>query len=53
MYLRNEKCKLHTHRRAAMSNGTVKAIRMMGYVDIIIGLGLVLGGVVLFRKNAT
>jgi hypothetical protein len=32
--------------------GTVAAIRMMGYTDIIIGLGMVLGGYVLFRKSA-
>ena len=32
--------------------GTVSAIRMMGYADIIIGLGMVLGGYVLFRKSA-
>ncbi len=32
--------------------GTVKAIRMMGYTDIVIGLGMVIGGFVLFRKNA-
>jgi hypothetical protein len=33
--------------------GTVKAIKMMGYVDIAIGLGLVLGGLVLFNKKAS
>jgi hypothetical protein len=32
--------------------GTVKAIRMIGIAEIAIGLGLVLGGFVLLRKNA-
>jgi hypothetical protein len=31
--------------------GTVKAVNMMGYTDIAIGLGLALGGFVLFRKS--
>jgi hypothetical protein len=38
----------------AKSNmGTVKAVRTMGIVDIVVGLGLVLGGFVLLRKNAS
>ena len=37
----------------AKSNmGTVKAVRTNGIVDIVVGLGLVLGGFVLLRKNA-
>ncbi len=32
--------------------GTVKAIQTMAYVDIIVGLGLVLSGIVLFRKSS-
>jgi len=32
--------------------GTVKAIRMMGYVDIGIGLGLLLAGLALFARRA-
>jgi hypothetical protein len=32
--------------------GTVKAIRMMGYVDIGIGLALALGGLALFARRA-
>jgi hypothetical protein len=32
--------------------GTVSAVRTMGYVDIVIGLGMVLGGIVMFRKSA-
>ncbi|MFA5309096.1 MAG: hypothetical protein WC370_06375 [Dehalococcoidales bacterium] len=32
--------------------GTVKAIRIMGIADIIIGAGLVLGGFVMLRKSA-
>jgi hypothetical protein len=37
---------------AKANYGTVKVVRMMGIVDIAIGLGLVLGGFVLLRKNA-
>jgi hypothetical protein len=32
--------------------GVVKAIRMMGYVDIAVGLGLVLGGIALFARKS-
>jgi hypothetical protein len=33
--------------------GTVKAVRTNGIVDIVLGLGLVLGGFVLLRKNSS
>jgi len=33
--------------------GTVKAVRVNGIVDILVGLGLVLGGFVLLRKTAS
>ena len=33
--------------------GTVKAIRMMGWVDIAVGLGLVLTGLALFMKKTS
>jgi hypothetical protein len=32
--------------------GTVKAVRMMGYTNIALGLGLALAGFVLYRKSA-
>jgi hypothetical protein len=32
--------------------GTVKAVRMMGYTNIAIGLGLAFAGFVLYRKSA-
>lgn len=32
--------------------GTVKAVRMNGIVDIIVGMGLVLTGIALFKKNS-
>jgi hypothetical protein len=32
--------------------GTVKAIRMMSYVDMAVGLGLVLGGIALFARKS-
>jgi hypothetical protein len=32
--------------------GTVKAVRMMGYANIVIGLGLACAGFVLYRKSA-
>ena len=32
--------------------GVVKAVRTMGIVDIVVGLGLVLGGFVLLRKTS-
>jgi len=37
---------------AKANYGTVKVVRMMGIVDIAIGLGLVLGGFVLLRKSS-
>jgi hypothetical protein len=33
--------------------GTVKAVRVNGIVDIIVGLGLILGGFVLLRKSSS
>lgn len=38
---------------AKTNMGTVKAVRTNGIVDIVVGLGLVLGGFVLLRKNAS
>jgi len=38
---------------AKTNMGTVKAVRTNGIVDIVVGLGLILGGFVLLRKNAS
>jgi hypothetical protein len=38
---------------AKANMGTVKAVRTMGIVDIVVGLGLVVGGFVLLRKNSS